>query len=71
MEIKIYVNIIMTDPPNKSQLFSYRNAHYQGQVKHPYRQGPGILILDQGILLVCNWVNDLPTGRALAFLNHY
>ena len=59
----------MSDPHIKSQLLSYRNAHYQGTIKQSIRHGPGILITDDGVILVSNWVNDVPTGRAFAFLN--
>ena len=59
----------MTDPSFKAHLLSYRNAYFQGTLKQNMRNGLGILITDDGLILVCNWVNDLPVGRAFAFLN--
>jgi hypothetical protein len=35
-----------------TQLLSYRNGFYQGQLKHDARHGYGIMIRDDGVLIV-------------------
>ncbi len=51
------------------KLFSYRNAYYQGQTKAGRRHGYGMLIHDDGSILIASWKNDVLQGRAAAFLN--
>jgi hypothetical protein len=51
------------------KLLSYRNAYYQGETKDLMRHGAGLLIIDEGPILVANWKQDLLFGAAFAFLN--
>lgn len=53
----------------ESQLLSYRNAHYHGQVKDGKRHGSGILIMDEGPIIIANWKQDLSYGPAFSYLN--
>jgi len=40
---------------NQCRLLSFRNAYYQGYFNDNVRQGPGIAILDHGVIVVSNW----------------
>lgn len=53
----------------ETQLLSYRNGYYQGEVRGGRRQGQGVLLLDDGLIVVGNWRADLLFGPALAFLS--
>lgn len=48
----------------------YRNGIYQGSVRSGKRNGPGILITDEGQIFIGEWKNDLLFGKALVFLSH-
>ena len=48
---------------------SYRNAYYQGETKDQLRNGWGLLVMDDGSLMVSQWKQDLAFGTAFAFLN--
>jgi hypothetical protein len=50
-------------------VLSYRNSYYQGEAKDLCRHGPGLLLVDEGIILVAHWKQDLAFGTAFAFLN--
>lgn len=52
-----------------SGVLSYRNAYYQGEIKDQLRHGSGLLIIDEGPIIVANWKQDLAFGTAFAFLN--
>lgn len=52
-----------------SKLLSYRNAYYQGETRELMRHGAGLLIVDEGPILVANWKQDLLFGPAFAFLS--
>jgi hypothetical protein len=52
-----------------SRVLSYRNAYYQGETKDLLRHGSGLLIIDEGPIMVANWKQDLAFGTAFAFLN--
>ena len=54
----------------KNVFLSYRNGFYQGQMKDNKRHGYGILLLDDGAILVVNWKDDLAFGMAFCFLNN-
>jgi hypothetical protein len=51
------------------KLLHYRNATYQGHVKNNKRNGKGILITDNGEIIVGQWKNDLLYGWAFLFVN--
>jgi hypothetical protein len=51
------------------RILSYRNAIYQGETKDSFRHGSGILITDDGLIIVSEWKQDLAFGTAFAFLN--
>lgn len=53
----------------KSGVLSYRNAYYQGEIKEYVRHGFGVLIVDEGPIIVANWKQDLAFGTAFAFIS--
>ena len=54
----------------KNVFLSYRNGFYQGQMKDDKRHGNGILLLDDGTILVVNWKDDLASGIAFCYINN-
>lgn len=48
---------------------SYRNAYYQGECKDQRRHGNGLLMIDEGPLIVGQWKQDLAFGAAFCFLS--
>lgn len=48
---------------------SYRNAYYQGESKDQRRHGSGLLMIDEGLLIVGQWKQDLAYGAAFCFLS--
>ena len=53
------------------KLLHLRNATYQGEIKNNKKHGKGILITDQGQIVVGTWKNDKLSGQALLFVNPY
>lgn len=51
------------------KLVHYRNGVYQGELKANKREGKGILITDEGQIVVGTWKNDKLSGNVLMFLN--
>jgi hypothetical protein len=60
----------MNVQPFKNVFASYRNGFYQGQMKDNKRHGFGILILDESVILVANWKDDLAYGIGFCYLNN-
>jgi hypothetical protein len=50
-------------------VLSYRNAYYQGETRENYRHGAGLLLMDEGQIVVTQWKQDLAYGPAFAFVN--
>lgn len=59
----------MQKDPLEQRLLSYRNGYYQGQVKNGHRHGYGILIHDDGAIIVALWKNDMAFGKGFVFVN--
>jgi hypothetical protein len=53
----------------ETRLVSYRNAVYHGELKGGKRHGKGVLILDDGLILVGSWKTDTLYGPGFAFVN--
>lgn len=64
VKVNSYISIM------EGKILEYRNGIYQGRVKNNKRNGSGILITDEGKILVGNWKNDQLFGEALVFVNH-
>ena len=54
----------------ETKILEYRNAIYQGQTKSNKRNGSGILINDDGKILVGTWKNDQLYGQAFIVVGH-
>ena len=52
------------------QILEYRNGIYQGHTKGNKRNGYGMLINDDGYIMVGEWKNDLLIGKGFVFVDH-
>lgn len=53
----------------QTRIVNYRNAIYHGELKTNKRHGKGILITDDGLILVGSWKADCLFGPVFAFIN--
>jgi hypothetical protein len=67
--MSIIIIILAMNHNVESKFLSYRNAYYQGETRDLARHGSGLLIIDEGPIMVANWKHDLLFGTAFAFLN--
>lgn len=50
-------------------MLQYRNATYHGAIVKNMREGMGILIIDNGVLMISEWNQDKPNGLTLIWLD--
>lgn len=50
-------------------MLQYRNATYHGPIIKNVREGMGILIMDNGVLVITEWSQDKPNGLTLIWLD--
>lgn len=59
-----------TSQVNTLYFCHYRNAMYMGGVKNFKKEGKGILIHDNGLSIICSYLNDLMHGHNIFYAQH-